>query len=377
MCPRRNYLALTRLLAKEWGIDCVDSCSYRAHQLMYWPTTPSNGDYVFERFDGAWLNPDAFLSAHPGWRDVNLLPTSSRESTLIDRQRKQQADPLAKPGIVGAFCRTYSIEEAIDAFLSDVYQPSAMAGRYDYVPADSSAGVVLYDGKFAYSHHATDPACGQLLSAFDLVRIHKFRDLDDKASADTAHSKLPSYKAMCDFAVQDGAVKGTLANERMEQATAEFENPDEWQKLLELDKQGHVKDTLTNIANIVRYDPSLQNIVFNELTCMLDVIGLLPWRQVKPGWGDADLACAKVYFEQVYGIWSPTKFKDALIAVVSSERVYHPIKQYFDTLQWDGTERSALIRCSLIIWVQTTQRIPAQSPAKPCVPLSLVCTNRV
>ena len=42
-----------------------------------------------------------------------------------------------------------------------------------------------------------------------------------------------------------------------------------------------------------------------------------------------------------------------------------------------GTEQSALIRCSLIIWVQTTQRIPAQSPAKPCAPLSLVCTNRV
>ena len=320
-----EYLALTRLLAKEWGIDCVDSCSYRAHQLMYWPTTPSNGEYVFEHFDGAWLNPDEYLKAHPGWRDVSLLPTSSRESTLIDRQRKQQADPLAKPGIVGAFCRTYSIEEAIDTFLSDVYQPSAMAGRYDYVPADSSAGVVLYDGKFAYSHHSTDPACGQLLNAFDLVRIHRFRNLDDKASADTAPSKLPSYKAMCDFAVQDEAVKGTLANERMEQATADFENPDEWQKLLELDKQGHVKDTLTNIANIVRYDPSLQSIVFNELTCMLDVIGPLPWRQVKPGWGDADLACAKVYFEQVYGIWSPTKFKDALIAVVSSERIYHPI----------------------------------------------------
>ena len=76
------------------------------------------------------------------------------------------------------------------------------------------------------------------------------------------------------------------------------------------------------------------------------MIGPLPWRQVKPGWGDADLACAKVYFEQVYGIWSPTKFKDALIAVVSSERIYHPIKQYFDTLQWDGTERIESLGCS-------------------------------
>ena len=116
---------------------------------------------------------------------------------------------------------------------------------------------------------------------------------------------------------------------------------------MELDKQGRVKDTLTNIANIVRYDPNLQHIVLNELTGMLDVTGAIPWKQVKPGWGDADLACAKVYFEQVYGIWSPTKFKDALLAVVSSERTYHPIKEYFDTLTWDNTERidTLLIDC--------------------------------
>ena len=106
-----------------------------------------------------------------------------------------------------------------------------------------------------------------------------------------------------------------------------------------MDKQGKVKDTLTNIALILRYDPKLKNIVFNEFKCMVDVIGPLPWRQVKPGWGDTDLSCAKLYFERVYGIWSPTKFKDALLAVVSAERLYHPIKEYFSTLQWDGTER--------------------------------------
>lgn len=46
-----------------------------------------------------------------------------------------------------------------------------------------------------------------------------------------------------------------------------------------------------------------------------------------------------MYFERVYGIWSPTKFKDALLAVVSSDRLYHPIKDYFATLHWDGQER--------------------------------------
>lgn len=334
-----EYVALARLLAKEWGIDCIDACSYRAHQLMYWPTTPSNGEYVFERFQGEVLDPDQYLAQHPEWRDCTMLPTSSRESVLMDRQRTQQADPLEKPGLVGAFCRTYSIEDAIDTFIPDVYQPSAMSGRYDYVPADSSAGVVLYDGKFSYSHHASDPACGQLLNAFDVVRVHKYGHLDARANEGTDPSKLPSFKAMQEFALHDDGIKTTLAQERREQAVQEFTNPDDWQKLLELDKQGRVKDTLTNIANIIRYDENLQSIVLNDLTGMLDVNGPLPWRQVKPGWGDADLACAKVYFEQVYGLWSPTKFKDALVAVVSAERVYHPIKEYFEALAWDGVER--------------------------------------
>ena len=37
-----------------------------------------------------------------------------------------------------------------------------------------------------------------------------------------------------------------------------------------------MKDTLTNIALILRYDPQLKNIVFNEFKCMVDVIGPLP-----------------------------------------------------------------------------------------------------
>ena len=133
-----------------------------------------------------------------------------------------------------------------------------------------------------------------------------------------------------------------LAKERSEQAHMDFseaEDSEEWQTLLELDKQGQVKDTLNNIANIIRFDPQLKAIVYNEFKSMIDVTGALPWKQVKPGWSDADVANAKLYFERVYGIWSPTKFKDALLAVVSSERLYHPIKEYFSTLAWDGVER--------------------------------------
>jgi len=334
-----EYSALARYVVSEIGMDGFDECSYRAHQLMYWPTTPSNGEYVFKQLDGPWLDPDAYLKAYPNWRDCSQLPTSSRESKVVARVCQHQQDPLEKSGIVGAFCRTYTITSAIESFLSDVYAPSAMEGRYDYIPADSQAGVVIYDDRFAYSHHASDPACGKLLNAFDIVRIHRYGNLDTGSIDEADPTKLPSFKAMQDFAVRDAGVKETLANERMALAAQEFENPDDWQKVLELDRQGQVKDTMANIANIIRYDPTFGNIVLNELTGMMDVNGSVPWKQIRPGWGDADHANAKVYFEQVYGIWSPAKFKDALLAVVSSERLFHPIKDYFDTLSWDGVPR--------------------------------------
>lgn len=323
-----EFTAIGRYFAEEWGIDQFDECSYRPQQLMYWPTTPANGEYVFRRVDGEWLDPDNYLSAHPNWKDCSLLPTSSRESEVRASASKPQADPLTKDGIVGAFCRSYGIRDAIDKFLPDVYAPSMTEGRYDYTPADSSAGVVIYDDKFAYSHHATDPACGMLLNAFDLVRIHKFGDLDDKKS----------FSAMSEFAVKDDEVKMQLAAERKEAAEREFADTD-WENALELDKQGRIKDTLDNIVIILRNDDELQSIAFNRHRDGIDAKDGLPWEQMKPGWNDSDNAALKVFLSRKYGIYSPTKTKDAILAV-AAERAYHPILEYLDALPaWDEVPR--------------------------------------
>lgn len=337
-----EYCAVARKVADEIGIELFDDTTYEPSRLMYWPSTSSDGEFIFHEITGTLLDPDSELAKYHDWHNTAEWPVSKRQQTIVNRDIKKQADPLEKPGMVGAFCRTYSITDAIDTFLQDVYKHSSMSGRYDYIPADSQAGVVIYEDRFAYSHHATDPACGKLMNAFDVVRIHKFGLQDAKADEDTDPAKLPSFKAMQEFVLQDNRVKVQLAKERTQAAQTEFESEsddEDWQTVLELDKQGKVKDTLTNIAAILRHDPQLRNIVYNEFKCMVDVIGDLPWKQVKPGWGDTDISCAKLYFERVYGIWSPTKFKDALLAVVSAERLYHPIKEYFETLQWDGTER--------------------------------------
>lgn len=333
-----EYAAVSRMVAKEVGIDLFDDTTYEPERLMYWPSTSRNGEFIYEEKDGSLLDPEVFLNKYDDWHDTSTWPVSSRQSEVIERSLKEQADPLSKEGVVGTFCRTYSVTDAIEKFLEDVYEPSAMTGRYDYMPADSSAGVIIYDDKFAYSHHATDPASGRLLNAFDLVRIHKFGNLDDRASEATAPSKLPSYVAMCEFAIKDDEVKAQFAKERMDQATAEF-TEDTWQTALELDKQGKIKDTLDNIVLIIRNDPELQSLAFNKHRDGIDARNGLPWNQMKEGWNDSDNAALKVYISNKYGVYSPTKTKDAILAV-AAERAYHPIKEYLDNLsEWDGIDR--------------------------------------
>ena len=323
-----EYVALARLIARDWGIDQFDECSYRPHQLMYWPTTPANGEYIFEQLDGDWLDPDKYLAAFPYWRDITQLPTSSRESEARSHAVQHQEDPLVKKGVVGAYCRAYAIEDAIDTFLTDIYEPSAMPGRYDYIPADSSAGVVVYAGKFAYSHHASDPASGKLLNAFDLVRVHKFISLDE----------AQSYKAMCEFAVRDEKVNALILAERQGEASKDFAD-DDWIKHLKRDRNGQVINSLQNILLILQNDPNLKSIVFNQMADGMEKKGSVPWNSETRYWRDADDAQLISYIDTNYGTFSERNYNIG-VTKVADDRSYHPIREFLDSLPpWDGVPR--------------------------------------
>lgn len=333
-----EYPAVARMVAKEIGIDLFDDTTYEACRLMYWPSTSANGEFFYKTKEGPLLDPDAYLAKYADWHDASTWPVSSRQSEAVRRSITQQADPLEKPGIVGAFCRAYTIEEAIEAFLSDVYEPSSMNGRYDYIPADSAAGVVVYDGKFAYSHHATDPVCGKLLNAFDLVRLHKFRELDENVGLDTPPGKLPSFKAMSDLALGDDKVKTVFAEERIAQASAEFSDED-WQNGLELDKSGHVKNTLHNLTIILENDPNLKGVVFNQLLDGMEIKGEVPWKHPSKFWRDADDAQLISYVDTHYGTFSARNY-DIAVTKVADDRAYHPIREFIESLpEWDKIPR--------------------------------------
>lgn len=209
------YTAVAGYYAAEWGIDRFDPCSFRVNQMMYWPTTPSDGEYICRVVDGPFMDAMEFLGKYPNWRDCSAIPVSGRETEAWADGGRKQEDPLSKKGIVGTFCRAYTIQAAIAKFLPDVYTESAAGGRYDYIPGEGTAGVVVYDNRFAYSHHATDPAGGRLLNAFDLVRIHKFGDEDC----------TDSFLKMRELAESDSLVREAIEKEKLAQARTEFNDP--------------------------------------------------------------------------------------------------------------------------------------------------------
>lgn len=329
-----EYAAILRYLAADLGIDMFDECSFIPNQLMYWPTCPSNGEYLYMDIVGPLLDPDEILKSHPSCRDCSLLPTTSRESVLKKHIAKKQEDPLKKGGVVGAFCRIYSIPAAIEKFLSEIYKPSIIEGRYDYVFGEGSAGLVAYDSKFAYSYYATDPVCGKLLNAFDLVRLHLFGG---------------DFDATCEMALAGEVVKIQIANERAYQAKEDFREED-WRKRLRYVKRGAaLENSVWNAVLILENDPDFANSAFNKMVGMIEVTGPMP--RERPAhqrfWRDADTAHLKAMLYIRYVQFS-TRNHDVAFARVADRRTFHPIVKYLNSLhKWDVVPRveTLLILC--------------------------------
>lgn len=336
-----EYLAISRRIAGNLNIDLFDNTSFETNRLMYWPSNPKDIEFYYEVQDGEWLSADAVLDTYVDWKDASAWPTSQSVSEHIRGEIKKQEDPEAKRGVIGLFCRTYDIHDAIETFLPEVYT-KIMPNRYTYLNGTTAGGLITYEDKFAYSHHGTDPASGQLCNAFDLVRLHKFGHLD-KGNDKT------SMRHMEQLVVDDKAVKHTIAAERRAEVSDDFAegleeldmSDDKWIEQLKANNKGEYENSAQNINIILQNDPYIKgNFMLNAFDGKRYLLKNVPWRKVKgtEPIRDVDYSGVRNYIETVYGIVASSKIDDAL-ALEFERRAFHPVREYLNGLEWDGRPR--------------------------------------
>lgn len=343
-----EYAPIGRRVAEWLGMDYFDDTTYEANRLMFWPSCPMDGEYIFDHCDGPVLNPDAVLATYADWRDIQSWPRSQRaQQKAITRMGEKQGDPLTKPGMVGAFNRVYTISAAICAFLGDIYEPCG-EGRYTYTGGSTVGGAVVYDNDtFLYSHHDTDPISGRLCNAYDLVRLHLFGDQDHGEPLD----KCPSTQAMYELCAQDEAVREELV--QVIHPEPGFEKLDDLERFVgDTSEQGLAGLFVDAYGRALRHCDSLGWMVWNGAKWVLDATAEVMvmcmafaddlYRQatVMLKAAPKDKA-AQDYFKRVVRLRSASGIRNmmALVAAIAHE----PNPELYDAFAWDLNTPSGII----------------------------------
>lgn len=366
-----QYQAVARKLAADLEMDWIDPTCFRVSQLMYWASTPADGEYEFHKNDQTFIDPKTVLNTYKDWRDISQWPLHPREEELRISSDKAE-DPLLKKGIIGAFCKAFDIHEAIAKFLPDVYIPCA-DGRYTYHESTTASGAVTYDDKFLFSFHDTDPCSSKLVNAFDLVRIHRFGSLD-KNTKDTAVTALPSYKALCEEVREDEDVKLLLLEEQLGQfddltvgdddlidedhdigdddIESTLASDPKWYKQLDINNRNQIEASLLNIRLIFENDPKLRGTVkYNEFAADVVQIRNLPelplnrrshhsYRVSEKLWEDLHIVKCRFYLESRYSLTTSDKQVDDTVMLIADNLSFHPVIEYLESQEWDGKKRA-------------------------------------
>lgn len=375
-----EYEPCARRMAANIGIAMADPTTFEAGRLMYWPSVCCDSEYVFKTADAPFISVDALLKSYTDWHDFTQWPQVPGSFSYAKLAVKQ-GDPEAKDGIVGAFCRKYDVFRAIEELLPGIYAPvDTDPNRYTYTLGSTTGGAVIYDdGKFLFSHHATDPCSNKLVNAFDLVRLHKFGDKDDNAADGTPNNRLPSYKAMCEYANGLDEVALEMLAKRQAQAEADFAGivgggpgsvaidtgigqfvsgadgeatlagagdtaDGNWQLLLKRNHQtGEVKNTIDNVMLILEHDPRIRGkFALNEFTGRGEILDVLPWstggKETRRMWSDTDSNALYWWMEKTWGITGRGNI-DSALDIHAKLHAFNPVVDYLTGIRWDRQPR--------------------------------------
>lgn len=217
-----EFAAITRKIADKFDITKLAKESDVPAQMMFLPTVKPDGQFWSLVNEGDWINVDEILGEYDDWTDAGQWPTRGREDRPV--HGNTGVPPDEKLGVVGDFCRTFTVPEAISRFALP-YATGSSDGRYTFTRGSRPDGLRIYDnGLKGHSDHDTDPAYGQH-NAFDLTRLHLYGELDDGAADGCSITQLPSYKAMCKLALEQPELVAQRATDDFDVVTDVITEP--------------------------------------------------------------------------------------------------------------------------------------------------------
>lgn len=195
-----EFCAVTRKHGARFDLEKLARESDVPAQMMFLPTRKPDGIYRARVNEGRWIDVDAVLAEYADWRNREQWPRRLSGDSAHHGNAEGVKAPDEKLGIVGDFCRSFRITEAISRF--DLPYAPGSGDRFTYTAGTRPDGLRLYDeDRKAHSEHDTDPAHGQT-NAFDLVRLHKFGKLDSADDLAKPVTERPSYREMVKLAME-------------------------------------------------------------------------------------------------------------------------------------------------------------------------------
>ena len=345
--------AVSRYIAGQLGFERFDKTTFEANRMMFYPTCSADAEFKQRVGAGTCLDVDDWLRTGYGSvgaaLDISKWPGCSAQD-MIRVSGVKRDDPREKDGLIGAFCRQYTLTDAINKFIPNAYVAcgdGGDGGRWTYCGGSSSGGMLTFDDDtLCYSYHSTDPANdGHEHNAFDLVRIHLFDGLDEDYRG-KGDARRPSMVAMYDLVREDEGIKGlwtendlnllTTVPEEVKRAVIDADGFD-----LERDKHGNVLQTSDNTKRIV--DTLLfksGSVVYDCFEERLRVMGHLPWSaETDRVWNTLDDASLRMFISINFFECRKNVVSDA-IKNLQVEYQVHPLREYLNSLVWDGELRA-------------------------------------
>ena len=115
---------------------------------------------------------------------------------------------------------------------------------------------------------------------------------------------------------------------------------EEVKAMLDTTEKGGVRNSIKNCLTVFQHDPLLSGaIAYNLLTDRTDIVKPIGYDR-SPGTSmtDTDMKYIRLYLEENYDLTSEKKIIDAA-DLAAHQNSYHPVRDYLNSLAWDGTER--------------------------------------